>query len=538
MPIIKNLSNVNVGTSPNAGDGDLVRDAFIKINDNINKIYSGGQVVSYNADSRLAPGFTWSDDKDTGFFRPASGRIGVALNGAEALVMSNDGSLKWYTQEVATQSYVNAALSSFTGGLSSSNISISTGGGTATVQVNGLPVVSSLPSLGNYVGRIIFYAGDVWIYTNYPVGNGVGLAANPSIARLAGSDSRWVRFRGDAAFSTGSVKPATAAEGTVFYETANAKAYFYVSGSWRTLASIVGSNTPSGFNIVTSLPLTGDPSNYEGRTVVIRSSATSYIFISGAWQPLSSYIGGISSGGVPSGPGLPTLANVGDLFRKTGTNSGLYIWDSGIWQTLGRYSSNTGILRIPTLTTIPTNLSAYDPGSVIIVGGTSYILNSSKTAWDFYTPGGVSGSITGIVLNPNQVGTAELSANAVVNTKIASNTITGNKLVANAITAREIADGAVTASTIANNSIISLKIQESSITNREIASNSISGTKIQTGSIDKSKLAANALTGVSVSANSLSEISTNLGTIRSGALRTLDGRMIIDLTNRIIRLEI
>ena len=538
MPTPKNLSNVNVGTGPNAGDGDLVRDAFIKINNNFNELYTGGQVLSYGSDTKLNPGFSWAGDKDTGFYRPGAGRITVSLNGADSLQMAEDGTFKWYGDSIATQSYVTARLNSFTGGVSAANITVSVSGGTANVTINGIPVVASLPTVGNHNGRIAFYAGDVWIYSSYPVGNGAGLSANPTIARSAGSDSRWVRFRGDAAVSFGIVRPETAAEGTIFYETANALSYVYLTGSWKTLASIVGSNVPAGLQVVSSLPLVGDPANYSGRTLVNTTDDTAYIFISGAWETLSSYVSGGGAGGVPFGGTIPLSGNVGDIFRKTGTNAGLYIYDSGTWQTLGRYAANAAPAKIPTLASLPTNVSAYDPGSLIIVGTTAYILNTTKTSWDFFTPGGSGGTITGIALNPGQVGNVQLAANAVLSSKLATNTILTYHLTPNVVTTAKIADEAVTAVKIQNNSITSSKIQANSITDREVAANSISGAKITTASIDKSKLAANVFTGVTISANNLSEISTNIGTITKGALRTLDNRMIIDLNNRYIRIEL
>ena len=537
MPTPKNLSNVNVGTGPNTGNGDLVRDAFIKINNNFNEMYTNGQFIAYGSDTKANPGFAWANDKDTGFYRPGSGKITVSLNGVDSLQMAEDGTFKWFGDTIATQSYVTARINSFTGGVSAANISVSVSGGTANVQVNGVPVVSSLPTTGNYNGRIVFFTGDVWIYSSYPTGNGAGLSANPAIARSAGSDSRWVRFRGDSAVAFGIIRPETAAEGTIFYETANARSYVYLTGAWKTLASIVGSNVTAGLEVVTSLPSVGDPGNYAGRTLVNTTDDTAYIFIGGAWETLSAYVAG-GGGGVPFGGTLPLLGNVGDLFRKTGTNSGLYIYDYGSWQTLGRYAANAAPAKIPTLASLPTNVSAYDPGSLIIVGTTAYILNTAKTSWDFFTPGGSGGTITGIALNPGQVGNVQLAANAVLSSKLATNTILSYHLTPNVVTTSKIADEAVTPSKIASNAITSSKIQANSITDREIAANSVSGSRITTGSIDKSKLAANVFTGVTISANNLSEISTDLGTIRKGALSTLDGRMIIDLNNRYIRIEL
>ena len=71
-----------------------------------------------------------------------------------------------------------------------------------------------------------------------------------------------------------------------------------------------------------------------------------------------------------------------------------------------------------------------------------------------------------------------------------------------------------------------------------MAANTIDGSKIVSGSIQRAQLAPNIFTGVSVSANNLSEISQNLGTITTGILRSTDGRMVIDLNSKFIRIEI
>ena len=537
MAASKNLSNVLVGTTPNSGDGDLLRDAFIKVNDNFNSLYTGGQVVSFGSDSKLLPGYTWQNDKDTGMYRQAAGVIGFALNGADSLVLNENGSLKWYSNELATESYVLARLAAFTGGISGANITVVTGSGTANVTVNGIPVVSSLPTLGNYEGRIVFNTGDVWVFTKYPTGNGTGLPADTAIARSAGSDSRWVRFRGDTAFAVGAVKPQTAPEGTVFYETANAKPYFFISGQWKTLSSVITSSSPAGLEVLVSLPTVGDPANYSGRTVVV--GAIAYIFISGAWKNLGDYVSGTSTsgGGISAGGSLPATANAYELFRKTsGTDQGLYIY-SGTWNTIQQYTANTGTARVRTLASLPSDVTLYNPGDLIIVGGTSYILNTTKTSWDFYSPG-VSGSVTNIVLNAGQVSNVHLSSNAVITSKIAANVIIGEKLVSNTITTRELSDLSVTSSKLGPNAVTTGKIQPGSITNTEIASNSINGSKIVSGTISRAQLVSNIFNGVTVTANALSEVSQNAGTITSGILRSTDGRMVIDLNSKYIRIEL
>jgi hypothetical protein len=536
MPVQRNFSNVNIGTAANSGEGDLLRDAFTKVNENFNSLYTGGQFLAFGTDGRLTPGYAWANDKDTGMYRLGAGRIGFTLNGAEALNLNEDGTITWYSASLATQNYVNTQLNNFTGGVSAANITVVVGTTSANVTVNGIPVVASLPTLGNHEGRVVFNSGDVWIFTGYPVGNGGGLAANPSIARLAGSDYRWVRFRGDTALSIGTVKPSTAPEGTLFYETGNAKPYLFLSGSWRTLASIVTSSAPAGLEVLLSLPSVGDVDNYVGRTVVVGNFA--YIFISGQWKLLSEYVSGATSGGgISSGSSLPASANVGELFRVTGSGAGLYIYDSA-WKTIPQYTANTVIARIPTLAALPSDVTYYSAGDLIIVGSATYILNSTKTSWDFFTPNSGSGTITGVSLNPGQVSNVELAANAVITAKIASNTIIGSKLVSNTLTTRELSDNSVTAAKLGANSVTTTKIQDNSITGIKLAANTVDGAKIVTGTIGREQLAPNIFTGVSVSANNLAEISTNLGTITSGVLRSTDNRFVIDLNNKSIRIEL
>lgn len=545
MPRTRNLSNINVGLTANDGTGDLLRDAFIKTNNNLNELYSGGQYLAFNPDARLTPGFSWLADRDTGFYRPGSGQISVSLNGNESLKMAEDGTFQWFGRTIATQEYVAAQIANFTGGLSSGNVTIVVEGGgggssNVSVNVNGVPLVSSLPTSGNYVGRIVFYLGDIWIYSDYPGGNGVGLPADSSIARAAGSDERWVRFRGDTAVTIGPIRPPAAAEGTLFYETGNAALYVYLAGNWKTYSSVVGGDSLTGFEVLTALPSTASPDNFDGRTVVVGTSV--FIFRSGSWINLNTYLGGTANAGISSGITLPATAGraAGELFRKTGTNAGLYVFDNvtSSWLFLPQYVTSQGTARIQRLSSLPTNLSAYNAGDLVIVGSLTYILNAARTAWDFFTPGSSSGTITGVALTAGQVSNVELSSNAVITSKIASNVITSDKLTPEVITSRELAANIISASNLQANSVTAAKIQAAAISTREIAANSITSDKIVPGSITSEKLAAGAIAAQSITASNLSVISPNAGRITSGVFQSVDGRMLIDLNNKIMRIEI
>ena len=79
MPNTTNLSNVNVGSSANAGDGDVLREAFIKVNANFNAVYNSGQYKSYLSDTQDFPGYSWDGDTNTGMYHAGTGKIGFTI---------------------------------------------------------------------------------------------------------------------------------------------------------------------------------------------------------------------------------------------------------------------------------------------------------------------------------------------------------------------------------------------------------------------------------------------------------------------------
>lgn len=545
MPRIRNLSNVNVGVSPNDGTGDLIRDAFIKVNDSINQIYTSGQFVSYSPDTRLTPGFTWLGDKDTGMYRPSSGRIVFTLNGNDGLSLSEDSSLTWFGKQLATEEFVSESLNEFTGGFRAGNVTINVAGtgANANVQVvvNGIPSVAALPVAGNYEGRLVFFNGDVWIFSCYPAGNGIGLPADSSIARAAGSDCRWVRFRGEGAVSIGIVRPPSGIEGQTFYETANNKLYVFLEGQWKTMASVLTPDAPAGLEVLAALPSTGDPNNFEGRTVVVGTAV--YIFISGAWKSFNDYVSGGAGSGILSGTVFPSIATakIGELFRKEGINAGLYIFNGSAWVTISAYADDIGrTAGIKTYPSLPAGsiLANFNPGDLIIVGSEVYILNSTKTSWDLFRPGGTSGAITVVSVSAGAIGTDQLAANSVTAAKILAGSIISEKIAANAITATKIAAGTIGTNLLAANAVTAAKIQAGAIGAAQIAAGAITADKLAAGSVTAGKLAAGSITAENIQTVSLSAISQNVGQITAGVLSSADNKMIIDLNNKFIRIEL
>lgn len=527
MPAAKNLSNVNVGVTANDGSGDLLRDAFVKVNNSFNSLYSGGQFIGHGPDTRNFPSYTWSDEKNTGMYKSGAGVLGFSLKGREALVLDEVGTISWFGAALATQTYVDTKFGTVTGG----------GGGEFTGNVGGVSVVTALPTAGNYIGRLAFFNGDIWIYSNYPVGNGAGLSANPSIGREANSDNRWVRFRGDLALPTGATRPSSAPEGSLFYQTTDNVIYLFIEGAWKTLASTIISNVPSGLEVLPSLPIAADPTNYDGRTVVVGSRI--YIYVGSDWTDLDDYITGGGGGGISTGFALPTLGEAGELFRLQGTNAGLYIYTGEDWQRVEVYLRSISTARIQNLSSLPTNLTNYAAGDLVQVSNVFYILNLARNNWDIFAPGNVlSGGTVTVSLSADQVDTINIKNFAVTGDKILSNTIPAARLIASTITQRELQANAVIGSKIAAGAVTTSKIGLSAVDTDRLADNSVTTDKLVGLSVTNDKLAANAISGDKIQVNSLSSLTTNMGQLRTGKLESQDGRMIIDLDNKLIRIEI
>jgi len=555
MAKLKFLSNVNVGLVANDGTGDLLRDAFIKVNTGLNSLYNNGQISTYWPDTKLTPGFTWDDSKNTGIYRPAKGKIGFTINGNDTLILSDDGDITWFASKLATETYVESRLSTVTGVISGGPPGSGPPGGPGgppggpgeipgdgSTLIPAIPVVDVLPTAGNYEGRFVLFNGDVWIFTCYPPGNGAGLPANPEIAREAGSDCRWTRFRGDGAVTVGNVRPDTGVEGQTFYEASTNTLYLFVNGQWKTYASVLTPDAPAGLEVLSALPSVSDPKNFEGRTVVVGNSVS--IFINGQWQSLSQYLTPAASGAVPSGNNLPSTSGAakGDLFRKTGTNAGLYIFDGATWKTIEQYTEASKTAGIRTLPSLPTNLSAYNVGDLIIVSNNLYILTENQQgvrSWAFFNPSNASGGIiTAVSVTAGSIGAAEIAAGAVTADKIAAGAVVSGKIAAGAISANEIAAGAITADKIGAGAIIAGKIAAGAIGANQIAAGAISADKLAAGSVTAGKLAVGAISAENIQATSLAVISQNAGTITAGVLRSGDNKMIIDLNNKFIKIEL
>ena len=260
----QNLANVNVGTSANDGSGDLLRDAFIKINDNFANIFANGQFLANITDNRGAPGYSWEDDKNTGLYNPEDGVIIVSLNGTDSLQMRSNGLISWRNEKLINQTDLNTAISNISSG----------GGGSGS----GLEVVESLPSTGNFEGRFVLNRQDDELYL-YQDGDWVLL--KNQLAPGAKTGIQFVNNLPSAAESyTGR---------TVIY---NDGVWIYRDNQWNELKDVADIDEDySKIEVITTstLPTTN---LFQGRTCWYQSEL--YIYLTGGWRKYADYIVGIA----------------------------------------------------------------------------------------------------------------------------------------------------------------------------------------------------------------------------------------------------
>lgn len=179
-------------------------------------------------------------------------------------------------------------------------------------------------------------------------------------------------------------------------------------------------------------------------------------------------------------------------------------------------------------------LDAGASGSSFIVVADKFIVSlpgSPGTTIQAFVAGLVNGIAT-VGINGNLLVDGTILAR-----HVAAGSITTAKLAANAVTANEIAANAITAVKIAAGTISADKLVANSITSAQIASETITAAQIAAGAITASEVSAGAITADKLSVSSLSAITANIGTLTAGKLQNSAATMIVDLDNKIIKIQ-
>lgn len=184
---------VDVGTTANDDTGDPIREAFIKVNDNFDEIYS-----SYIASGSVTVGNTTVNTviSNTGGLRTGNSTVNTVVNstsvsvGANISLNSSTISLGNSTvNAVHTSSLIKIANSSSTANLTPVSLSIGTTVVNSTaVSVNSATVASNTLNLGSFTSAVNGYShlpngfkfNWGWVSANSTVGQVTFTAAYPT----------------------------------------------------------------------------------------------------------------------------------------------------------------------------------------------------------------------------------------------------------------------------------------------------------------------------------------------------------------------
>ena len=148
-------------------------------------------------------------------------------------------------------------------------------------------------------------------------------------------------------------------------------------------------------------------------------------------------------------------------------------------------------------------------------------ITAGKIAADAVTATEIAaGSITTTKIAADAITSEKIAAGAVTASEIAANAVTAGAISAGSVTTAKIAAGAVTADTIATNAITAVKIQAGAVETAKIAAGAIDAGKIAAGAVITEKLAANAITSDKIDANAITAAKVAAGAITATAIAT------------------
>lgn len=124
----------------------------------------------------------------------------------------------------------------------------------------------------------------------------------------------------------------------------------------------------------------------------------------------------------------------------------------------------------------------------------------------------------------------------ITNAKIGDAAVDTAKIANAAITTAKIADANITTAKINDAAITTAKIGAAAITQAKIANASISTAKIADAAVTNAKI--DSLDANKINATTLAAITANMGTITAGKMQSTDGKMVVDLDNKYIKIEV
>ena len=431
------VSNVNIGTIANDGQGDPLRTAFLKINQNFTNVYAYANLAYYSGVGNGGNG--------------GGGSGNVIFEGWADITTTN--------------------LLILTGKLA--NIAPTNLGNLANALANVATV--NLGALNNALATV-----NVTALTNFTN------VINTLTANASSSNTKVALVSNLSANGT--------SNGQAVYNTTDGGLYIWSGNAWISpgAAFTPTANSISGVEIFTYFALPGGPGDgrdFDGRQGFYQGNL--YLRSSGAWSSYNSFITGsgtpVLSAGIITATELAAGSVIAGKIGAAAISSAEIQAGAITANLIAANSIIAGKIDTGVITAVEIAANA--------ITATAIAANS------IYTLALQAGAVTANTIAANAVTAVQIAANAVYANAIQSNSIETRMLRANIITAVELAANSVYAGALQANSITANQIAANAITSVELAANAVYAGAIQAGAVTANTIAANAITAVHVGAN-------------------------------------
>ena len=546
------VSNVNIGTYPNDGQGDPLRTAFTKINKNFSNVYqmalaggggnvdfSGNIVVGGNLIANIAVianSITSKGNVTANYFIGDGSKLSGITSGGSGLPTQYNQSGKFLTTDGTNPSWatvIGGGSTPMSAGDIVNTLKVSTVDLSTLVSALSTVAPVDLSGLASALSNIapVNLTALNTAMQNVSTVNLGGLAN--ALATLAPVNlnalnnalstinlSAISNFTNAAAVvTTVATNPATGFPGQQIYNTTDSKLFVW-SGSPPKWSNVAATYTPTASDMakveivdVASLAsLTG--TLFEGRTVYNKNNSNLYIYVNSAWSSYNSFIRGSGTPSISAGSlndpayfsaGVITADKIATGAIVAGKIAAGAITATEIASgtiTAGLLAADSVIAgKIKAGTITGDKIGAGNIWGNTIMAGT--ITGDLIKVNSLYGNTIMAGTITGNEIKANSVGGWVITANTLFANAIQAYTITANLLAANAVTAMSVAANAIYGNSIMAYTLTGEQIKANSVAGWVITANTLYANAIQAYTITANLLAANAVTSMSVAANAI-----------------------------------
>ena len=442
------VSNVNIGTIANDGQGDPLRTAFLKINQNFTNVYAYANLAYYNGVGNVVVGSGgnvifegWPDITTTNL---------LILTGKLAnIAPTNLGALANALANVATVNLgaLNNAL--------------------ATVNV------TSLTNFTNVINTLTANAS----------------ASNTKVALVSNLSANGT------------------SNGQAVYNTTDGGLYIWSGNAWISpgAAFTPTANSISGVEIFTTFSLPtgpGDGRDFNGRQGFYESNL--YIKTNGAWSSYNSFITGSGTPVLSAGIITATELAAGSVIAgKIGAAaiSAAEIQANAI--TSNKIAANsiiagkidTGVITAVEIAANAITATAIAANSIYTLALQAGAVTANIIAANAVTAVQIAANaVYANAIQSNSIETRMLRANIITAVELAANSVYAGALQANSITANQIAANAITSVELAANAVYAGAIQAGAVTANTIAANAITAVHVGANVITAAMIDSRGLT--------------------------------------------